>query len=1269
MPDTGRPADKKLKIFISYSRKNIDFAEKLAAALKTWGAETLIDSNDIYALEDWWTRIQILIRQADTMIFIISPDAIASKVCPREIAFAASLNKRLAPIVYRRVELDKVPQEISQLNFIFFDEEVNFDGSLARLTDALSTNIAWVRRHTEFGVDSRNWDAARRPNGLLLRSPLLEEAEQWIASRPDGAPEPTAETRDFILQSRVATTRRRNYLIGSLAAGLLIALGLAGLAYWQSTIADRERRTAEQQRNIAVDRRDDALRSESRFLAEHSRQKLEAGDATGAAHIALAALPDADEKRDRPLVSIAQSALYHALTGPRELSMAPLRSIGGIAKVLPSPDQKQLLAFTSGPGFVTPQVWNLPNIELTASLPAHLEGVVAAFIADGTKVITQQKQKSRPKDPAAKQPGSAESTTAPPDSDLTEGLVRVFDAKTGTRTHALGTFDSLSVTKAGDRFVTAKGGTLTLWDGRTVTPTRTFDLPTTEVFSGLFGNDRLVRFRVSGGEMRNLDLTTGAITKDSEADKRPAADDAEQKGTLSPDGSRLVTGKDYKGHLKISLHAVLPEKKLIAELESGDGAGRFQAVFSSDSRLLATTGGGNQAKIWDAQTGKLVHALKGHGGPVLSVAFIEQSGSLLTTSADESIRMWSVATGEPVLALTGHLATRAYVSDNGKRLLSVGNGSIRLWGLDDATTVVSFDPALTVQAKTIRSSQDHSRLLLGTADEQSLYVVTASSPTPVRQIKLAPPGVPDWCTPTTDAGQPAKDGAPVERSEAAPVGQSADAKPRREFRFSNNGGRLVAANAPAGKPDSSATSFRQRCVWDLDTGRLIEDPTDVLSHDTPGDQDANMRSNDERLDLEPVTLLLSEADSLQVYDLRARRVVSTLKATAGPPRSWQFYEDSALLLVGRDEVLRVFDPRSGELLSTITAPGRKVDDARLASQGRRLFIKWRDPDPEDIRKPNLDLYDAATGKLIKSYSIGYGRTYFSRRRSFAVIPTAVNKNGGADGAMQLVDATSGEKIHEISFWHPQLGVRDVSEDGRLVFLTTDYRKRADGNSIVVDFESNRVVATFATGIISDGGLYMNGRRAWTRAGRSTWGRGLEYPVTIWDVEKQHKIVEIAGDISNVRVDRSETLVFLQHTNGTLEGRNSLDGHQLFSTNAKITEVKRAYFMNGRRALMLLIDDATQPGKTDEDKTLRVSEIRLLDIPPNDVPRIAEAKRKVPRCLTPQQLEGNFLPKEPPTWCIEMAKWPYDTDEWRQWLAQKRSGENPGMPDGPPHDLY
>src|SRR5580704_2619643 len=122
--DTGRGEEvSKTKVFISYSRKNMAFADRLEAALKQREFEPLIDRAEIYAFEDWWKRIQALIAQADSVIFVLSPDAIASEVCTKEVAYAASLNKRFAPVVFQRVDDKLVPEALARLNFIFIDDE------------------------------------------------------------------------------------------------------------------------------------------------------------------------------------------------------------------------------------------------------------------------------------------------------------------------------------------------------------------------------------------------------------------------------------------------------------------------------------------------------------------------------------------------------------------------------------------------------------------------------------------------------------------------------------------------------------------------------------------------------------------------------------------------------------------------------------------------------------------------------------------------------------------------------------------------------------------------------------------------------------------------------------------------------------------------------------------------------------------------------------------------------------------------------------------
>ena len=114
LSNDSRPA--RVKVFISYSRRDIAFVDILETALTARNFETLVDRTEIYAFEDWWKRIEALIARADTVVFVLSPDSIGSDVARKEVLFAASLNKRFAPIVFRAVDDKAVPETLAKLN-------------------------------------------------------------------------------------------------------------------------------------------------------------------------------------------------------------------------------------------------------------------------------------------------------------------------------------------------------------------------------------------------------------------------------------------------------------------------------------------------------------------------------------------------------------------------------------------------------------------------------------------------------------------------------------------------------------------------------------------------------------------------------------------------------------------------------------------------------------------------------------------------------------------------------------------------------------------------------------------------------------------------------------------------------------------------------------------------------------------------------------------------------------------------------------------------
>src|SRR5262245_6651402 len=210
MADVSAAGDRKLRVFISYSRKDEDFAQEQLAGLEVVGFEPYLDKHDIAAGEDWEARLGRLIEAADTVVFVISTDAVASDRCAWEVAHTVNLKKRLLPIVWRRVEEDQVPLRLKQLNYIFFDRALSFGASLEALAIALRTDVEWVREHTRVGEAALRWDARGRAEALLWRGQELAAAKNWLAAQPEYAPEPTLLHHEFIKTAEDAEAARNS---------------------------------------------------------------------------------------------------------------------------------------------------------------------------------------------------------------------------------------------------------------------------------------------------------------------------------------------------------------------------------------------------------------------------------------------------------------------------------------------------------------------------------------------------------------------------------------------------------------------------------------------------------------------------------------------------------------------------------------------------------------------------------------------------------------------------------------------------------------------------------------------------------------------------------------------------------------------------------------------------------------------------------------------------------------------------------------------------
>jgi hypothetical protein len=301
-------------VFISYSRQNIAFAEKLAEALKDRELSAWVDWQNIPRSAGWWEEIKRGIDIASTFVFIMSADSLGSAVCTLELAHAIENGKRIIPVVIEppnfeqsfgriaAVQPDAVLSGmlagrdllmvvrdnrtvIGHINWVFFGttpqgDDKPYDVSLDELIETVNTDLMHNRRHARLLVRAREWEQGNRADDLLLIGNEVADAETWLAEAEARGkePTPTGLQQEYITTSRNVEDRRRRLLrnlrVGTavfaavgviaviLAVGSLItsqqAQSRAEVAATQAADAELREADAQEQADIAATQAADA---------------------------------------------------------------------------------------------------------------------------------------------------------------------------------------------------------------------------------------------------------------------------------------------------------------------------------------------------------------------------------------------------------------------------------------------------------------------------------------------------------------------------------------------------------------------------------------------------------------------------------------------------------------------------------------------------------------------------------------------------------------------------------------------------------------------------------------------------------------------------------------------------------------------------------------------------------------------------------------------------------------------------------------------------
>jgi WD40 repeat protein len=885
-------------IFISYSRRNKVFTQKLFEALKGANREVWADWEDIPAASDWEAEIKEGIQQAESILFVLSPEWIKSNECRKELEYAVKMGKRLIPILYVMVDPNEVPPELSKINWVYMRDTDDFGKAFDTLCSAMDTDLDWVKTHTRLTVRAVEWDKKNRNNSFLLRGEDLTDGEKFMSDASRKSPEPTHLQGEYVLASRKDATRRQRLTLIGVTVALVISvmLGVVALIQRQAAVLN-------------------AKMSFARELAATSLNNLNT-DPERSLLLALQSV-DITERAGQPIQPEGEDALRRAVQVSRLRLTIPAH-MAAVWDVAFSPDGKMLATVGSD---ATVKIWNISSQTagsftgqpLYAFTDLMSDATSVAFSPDGSKLAA----------------GSY------------DGIVIIWDMGTGSKLLTLSghtaSINKVAFSPDGTTIVTASNdNTAKVWGvdtgqllfdlvGHTAEVTGVVFSPSgnTIVTAGL--NGELILWNASTGEMESSPLSTRcpnandiaidpvnsylAIANScltAEMQQLPDGNwifdmtqhtDIVSAVAFSPDGSLMASASRDNTVIVVDAYRNTPKFTLI------DSNDIYAMAFSPDGKYIATGDLDGQVKLWDANpiNGYELAGVQAHSLRIDGMEFSPDQTHLITGSWDGRAFIWSLK-GDAPIELVGHqsMVRDIAVSADGNKIITGGyDGIAILWdaatgkklmtlpGDSQNVMAVAFSPDGRLAAGGL---EGNIVLIWDVATGKELAALQSDDQYFIDEVAFSPDGA---------TLAVANDNKTVTLWNTSTWGQIQTLVGHKDWvkgvAFSPDGKRLVT-----GSYDTTAI------IWDTASWQ----PLFILRGHAQGINDVAFSPDGK------FVATASVDGSAKIWDTSTGRLVSTLLASSNPVLSVAFSRDGNILATGSETgVLRFYYTHFEDVLS------------------------------------------------------------------------------------------------------------------------------------------------------------------------------------------------------------------------------------------------------------------------------------------------------------------------------------------------------------------
>ena len=503
---------------------------------------------------------------------------------------------------------------------------------------------------------------------------------------------------------------------------------------------------------------------------------------------------------------------------------------------------------------------------------------------------------------------------------------------------------------------------------------------------------------------------------------------------------------------------------------------------------------------WDRLTHSSRLDLKGHSGPVTSVAFSPDGKRLASASRDPfripsapgEVKVWDAMSGQETLTLKGHTAPVNCVafSPDGKRLASASGsppvknklGEVKVWdattgsvlltlpGHGEGVTSVAFSP----DGKRLVSASDGFASVVLSPDGKRL--VSANGPF---ELKI-------WDATTGEMLHIVK---------------------------AHGSGILSVAFSPDGKRLASASRDQTVKVWDAITGAALLTIKGHIGTVTS----VTFSADGQRL------ASASHDQTVRVWSATSGQEIFTLKGHRDKVSSVAFSADGKRLAsASEDQTLKVWDTTTGRETHTLKGHAGSVSSVAFSADGKRLasgsddrMVKvWDATNSQETLTFNehtslvMSVAFSADGKRLASASIGFGGHGEVKVWDATTRAVLLTLKGHTDTIMSVAFSPDGKRLasasidNTVKVWDTASGQETLTLKGHASYVWS-VAFSADGKRLATASSDSTVKVWDAT--TGQATLTLTGHKqpvrsvAFSPDGKRLASAGEDYTVRVWDV--------------------------------------------------------------------------------------------------------------------------------------------------------------------------